>query len=119
MVANVTNEATYPLADDSDALPDLFAEDSDTPEHEHVGSWYIKEDDNSYNYEQYHYYKCDVCKKMIAEEHTWCNDYVDCAVIGEVKGNSLKILNGDDTIVDLAVKDLDEAYHGVIEQYMA
>ena len=71
VVANVTNEATYPLEDDSDALPALFAEDSDTPEHEHVRSRYIKQDDNSYDYEQYHYYKCDVCRKMIAEEHTW------------------------------------------------
>lgn len=82
VVANVTNEATYPLADDSDALPDLFAEDSDTHEHENVRSRYIKENDNSYNYEQYHYYKCDVCKKMIAEEHTWSNDYVECEVCG-------------------------------------
>ena len=57
--------------------------------------------------------KSDVVDDILA------NIDVDCAVIGEVKGNSLKILNGDDTIVDLAVKDLDEAYHGVIEQYMA
>ncbi len=44
---------------------------------------------------------------------------IPCACIGEVKGDSLKILNDDETIVDLAIKDLNEAYHGVIEKYMA
>ena len=44
---------------------------------------------------------------------------VDAAVIGEVKGDSLVIKNGDETIVDLAVAELDDAYHGVIEKYMA
>jgi phosphoribosylformylglycinamidine synthase len=44
---------------------------------------------------------------------------VDAAIIGEVKGDSLKINKEDENIVDLAVKDLDDAYHGVIEKYMA
>ena len=44
---------------------------------------------------------------------------VDAAIIGEVKGDSLVIKKDDETIVDLAVADLDDAYHGVIEKYMA
>ena len=44
---------------------------------------------------------------------------VDAAIIGEVKGDSLVIKNADETIVDLAVADLEDAYHGVIEKYMA
>ena len=44
---------------------------------------------------------------------------VDAAIIGEVKGDSLVIKKCDETIVDLAVADLDDAYHGVIEKYMA
>ena len=44
---------------------------------------------------------------------------VDAAIIGEVKGDSLVIKNADETIVDLAVADLDDAYHGVIERHMA
>ena len=44
---------------------------------------------------------------------------VDAAIIGEVKGDSLKINKEDKNIVDLAVADLDDAYHGVIEKYMA
>lgn len=44
---------------------------------------------------------------------------IDAAIIGEVKGDSLIIKNADETIVDLAVSDLDDAYHGVIEKYMA
>ena len=44
---------------------------------------------------------------------------VDAAIIGEVKGDSLIIKKADETIVDLAVADLDDAYHGVIEKYMA
>ena len=44
---------------------------------------------------------------------------VDAAIIGEVKGDSLIINKEDENIVDLAVKDLDDAYHGVIEKYMA
>ena len=43
----------------------------------------------------------------------------DAAIIGEVKGDSLVIKNADETIVDLAVSQLDDAYHGVIEKYMA
>jgi phosphoribosylformylglycinamidine synthase len=39
---------------------------------------------------------------------------VDVAVIGEVKGNSLNV-NGH----EFSYEDLDNAYHGVIEQYMA
>ena len=44
---------------------------------------------------------------------------VDAAIIGEVKGDSLIINKEDENIVDLAVQDLDDAYHGVIEKYMA
>ena len=44
---------------------------------------------------------------------------VDAAIIGEVKGDSLVIKKDDETIVDLAVAELDDAYHGVIEKYMA
>ena len=44
---------------------------------------------------------------------------VDAAIIGEVKGDSLRINKEDENIVDLAVADLDDAYHGVIEKYMA
>ena len=44
---------------------------------------------------------------------------VDAAIVGEVKGDSLVIKNADETIVDLAVSQLDDAYHGVIEKYMA
>ena len=44
---------------------------------------------------------------------------VDAAIIGEVKGDSLIINKEDENIVDLAVADLDDAYHGVIEKYMA
>ena len=44
---------------------------------------------------------------------------VDAAIIGEVKGDSLIINKEDEKIVDLAVQDLDDAYHGVIEKYMA
>lgn len=44
---------------------------------------------------------------------------VDAAIIGEVKGDSLLIKKADETIVDLAVSELDDAYHGVIEKYMA
>ena len=44
---------------------------------------------------------------------------VDAAIIGEVKGDSLVIKKEDETIVDIAVVDLDDAYHGVIEKYMA
>ena len=44
---------------------------------------------------------------------------VEAAIIGEVKGDSLVIKKDDETIVDLAVVDLDDAYHGVIEKYMA
>lgn len=43
---------------------------------------------------------------------------VPCACIGEVKGNSLN-LNGKDIGVKIAVKDLKNAYSGVIEEYMA
>lgn len=57
--------------------------------------------------------------KADAVDDILANIDVECACIGEVKGNSLKILNGEETIADLAVKDLDDAYHGVIEQYMA
>jgi len=39
----------------------------------------------------------------------------DAAVIGEVKGDALVI--GD--IVNIPVADLDDAYNGVIEKYMA
>jgi phosphoribosylformylglycinamidine synthase len=39
---------------------------------------------------------------------------VDVQVIGEVKGNSLNV-NGH----EFSFEDLDNAYHGVIEQYMA
>ncbi len=44
---------------------------------------------------------------------------VDAAIIGEVKGDSLIINKADENIVDLAVSELDDAYHGVIEKYMA
>ncbi|MBQ2962369.1 phosphoribosylformylglycinamidine synthase subunit PurL [Methanobrevibacter sp.] len=44
---------------------------------------------------------------------------VDAAIIGEVKGDSLVINKENENIVDLAVADLDDAYHGVIEKYMA
>lgn len=47
------------------------------------------------------------------------NINVDAAIIGEVKGDSLLIKKADETIVDLAVSELDDAYHGVIEKYMA
>ena len=39
---------------------------------------------------------------------------VDVQVIGEVKGTSLNV-NGH----EFSFEDLDNAYHGVIEQYMA
>ncbi len=39
---------------------------------------------------------------------------VPCNCIGEVKGNAFKLAN-----ITIPVKDLDEAYHGVIEQYMS
>ena len=39
---------------------------------------------------------------------------VDVEVIGEVKGNSLNV-NGH----EFSFEELDNAYHGVIEQYMA
>lgn len=40
---------------------------------------------------------------------------VPVAVIGEVKGNSLKLSEN----IDIPVKKLDDAYHGVLEKYMA
>lgn len=40
---------------------------------------------------------------------------VPVAVIGEVKGNSLKLSEN----VNIPVEDLDDAYHGVLEKYMA
>ena len=44
---------------------------------------------------------------------------IDAAIIGEVKGDSLIIKNNDETIVDFAIDELDNAYNGVIEKYMA
>lgn len=44
---------------------------------------------------------------------------VDAAIIGEVKGDSLIIKNNDETIVDFAIDELNGAYTGVIEKYMA
>lgn len=60
-----------------------------------------------------------VTVKSDAVDDILTNIDVPCACIGEVKGDSLKILNNGETVVDLPVKDLDEAYYGVIEQYMA
>ncbi len=40
---------------------------------------------------------------------------VPVAVIGEVKGDSLKLSEN----IDISVKELDDAYHGVLEKYMA
>ena len=40
---------------------------------------------------------------------------VQCACIGEVKGNTLKLSND----IEIAVEDLKNAYNGVIEKYMA
>lgn len=40
---------------------------------------------------------------------------VPAAVIGEVKGDSLKLSEN----IDIPVKELDDAYHGVLEKYMA
>ena len=44
---------------------------------------------------------------------------IDAAIIGEVKGDSLVINNADENIVNLSIDDLDNAYNGVIEKYMA
>ena len=44
---------------------------------------------------------------------------VDAAIIGEVKGDSLVINKAEENIVDLAIDELDNAYNGVIEKYMA
>lgn len=71
----------------------------------------------------------DVCELLYSETHgryvvTVKEDAVDdileaidvpVAVIGEVKGNSLKLSEN----IDIPVKKLDDAYHGVLEKYMA
>lgn len=71
----------------------------------------------------------DVCKLLYSETHgryifTVKEDAVDdileaidvpVAVIGEVKGDSLKLSEN----IDIPVKKLDNAYHGVLEKYMA
>lgn len=71
----------------------------------------------------------DVCELLYSETHgryviTVKEDAVDeileavdvpVAVIGEVKGDSLKLSEN----VDIPVKKLDDAYHGVLEKYMA
>jgi len=44
---------------------------------------------------------------------------VDAAIIGEVKGNSLIINNADENIINISVDELNNAYNGVIEKYMA
>lgn len=60
-----------------------------------------------------------VTVKADAVDDILANINIPCACIGEVKGDSLKILNNGETVVDLVVKELDDAYHGVIEKYMA
>lgn len=71
----------------------------------------------------------DVCELLYSETHgryliTVKEDAVDdileaidvpVAVIGEVKGKSLKLSKN----IDIPVKKLDDAYHGVLEKYMA
>lgn len=71
----------------------------------------------------------DVCELLYSETHgryifTVKEDAVDdileaidvpVAVIGEVKGDSLKLSEN----IDIPVKKLDDAYHGVLEKYMA
>lgn len=71
----------------------------------------------------------DVCELLYSETHgryliTVKEDAVDdileaidvpVAVIGEVKGKSLKLSEN----IDIPVKKLDDAYHGVLEKYMA
>lgn len=71
----------------------------------------------------------DVCELLYSETHgryivTVKEDAVDdileaidvpVVVIGEVKGNSLKLSEN----IDIPVKKLDDAYHGVLEKYMA
>ncbi|WP_368660182.1 phosphoribosylformylglycinamidine synthase subunit PurL [Methanobrevibacter sp.] len=71
----------------------------------------------------------DVAELLYSESHgryivTVKSDAVDeilekinvpVAVIGEVKGDSLKLSEN----VDISVKELDDAYHGVLEKYMA
>lgn len=71
----------------------------------------------------------DVCELLYSETHgryifTVKEDAADdileaidvpVAVIGEVKGDSLKLSEN----IDIPVKKLDDAYHGVLEKYMA
>lgn len=53
--------------------------------------------------------------KSDAAEDILNNIDVPAAVIGEVKGDSLKLSEN----IDIPVKELDDAYHGVLEKYMA
>lgn len=71
----------------------------------------------------------DVCELLYSETHgryiftvkeDAVNDILEAidvpvAVIGEVKGDSLKLSEN----IDIPVKKLDDAYHGVLEKYMA